>query len=175
VHQRLPRFEGLYLDLIVDYFTYVIVPALFFYQSNVLPEGWRLFGAGLILVASQYHSGNLDQKTPDYYFRGFPAWWNVLVFYVWIFHFAAWVNLALVVFFSLATFLPILFLHPLRVNDWKPVTVAVTMVWSAANAAILLEYPHVDRWLIWVSLAGLAYLTGLCVARTARGAPFLHA
>jgi len=174
IRETLPRFAGVNLDLIVDYFTYVIVPALFFYRSELLPNHWKLFSAMLILVASQYHSGNLDQKTTDYYFRGFPAWWNVLAFYLYVFHPPAYLNLVLVIVFGLSTFTPmLLFLHPLRVKEWKMMTVGVITIWTIVNAAILAQMPAPKRGLLIVSLAGLAYLSTVCLVRTAKRAPFV--
>ncbi len=171
VREVLPRIDGVNLDLIVDYLTYVIVPALFFYRFNLLPENWNLFAAALVLVASQYHSANLDQKTPDYYFRGFPAWWNVLAFYLYVFHPPAWINLALVVFFAISTFVPgMLFLHPLRAKEWKAFTIGVLAIWTTANIAILLQLPTPSNWLLWLSLAGLIYLMARCVIRMVTGA-----
>lgn len=170
VREVLPRFDGVNLDLIVDYLTYVVVPALFFFRFNLLPPGWRLFGTAAILIASQYHSANLDQKTPDYYFRGFPAWWSVLAFYFYVFRLPVWVNLALVIFFAIATFVPgMLFLHPLRAPGWKKLTIAVLVAWSAANLGILLRLDNPPDWLLWLSLAGLAYLIIRCIARMVQG------
>lgn len=96
VRDVIPRVDGAVLDLVVDYLTYVLVPAIFIYWFGLLPTGWGLAGAGFILVTSLYCFANLDMKTDDNYFVGFPAIWNVVALYMYVLDFDVWVNLVVV-------------------------------------------------------------------------------
>jgi len=166
-----PRFDGFVVDCIVDYFTYVVLPVVVLYRSDVLPEGWRLAAAALVLVSSTYHYGNLDVKAPDWFFYGFPAWWNVLVFYLFLLHGPPPVNLAVVLAFVVLTPVPIKYIHPFRVRLLRPLNVAALVVWSAAMGWMVYRYPEPAPAVAAVSLAAAGYLFLLGVARTLVATP----
>ena len=88
VGTRLPRFSGERLDLVIDYVTYVFIPALALLLAGYLPGclGWLL--ASLILLSSLFHFCDTESKTDDYSFVGFPAIWNIVAFYVFAFQHA---------------------------------------------------------------------------------------
>ncbi len=119
VTEHLPNVDGVTIDNIVDYFTYVVVPAFYIWWLPVLPEGWSIAAAALILMTSQYHFSDLRHKTHDNYFRGFPALWNLVIFGFYVFSPSPWVALALVVVFAVTTFIPLKFVHPFRVEHLK--------------------------------------------------------
>jgi len=77
-----PNINGAVLDNIVDYFTYVIIPALMVYWFSLVPPGWELGVASMILLVSCYTFANTNLKTEDYFFSGFPALWNIVVLYI---------------------------------------------------------------------------------------------
>ncbi len=108
----LPEFDGALLDNILDYLNYVFVPAYFLLQSDVLPGPLRAAGAALILLVSAYQFCQSDAKTEDYYFKGFPSYWNIVVFYMFVLNLAPWLNLALVVVLSILVFVPIKYVYP---------------------------------------------------------------
>lgn len=80
----LPRFSGERLDLIVDYLTYVAVPAFVFAESGLLPEDFRLPAAIAILMSGLFHFSDLESKTEEGLFVGFPAIWNVVLLYLFV-------------------------------------------------------------------------------------------
>jgi phosphatidylcholine synthase len=142
VHQRLPRFSGERLDLVIDYITYVFVPALAMVRGGFLDGTGGLIIASLILVSSLYHFSDLASKGEDYTFIGFPAIWNVVALYLFALSPPAWFNYAALLVCVFFTFIPIRWVHPVRVEKLRAVTLIVTAAWSiAAIAAVASGFP----------------------------------
>jgi phosphatidylcholine synthase len=157
----LPRFSGERLDLIVDYLTYVVVPAFALTEATLLPEGTRLPAAIAILLSSLFHVADLNSKTDEGYFVGFPAIWNIVVLYLFVLEPVPLVSLAIVTFFVLLTFVPILAVHPFRVGRLRPLTCLVTLVWTGAAAvAVANPFPS-PLWVQAVLLLSAVYFTGV--------------
>ena len=125
-----PRYSGDILDLVVDYLTYVLVPALAIATGAILPPSLELAAAAAILVSSAIYFADRQMKTETWYFRGFPAAWNLIAFYLFLLRPEPRVALAVVVAFVALTFLPIFFVHPLRVKRLRGLNIALGSVWS---------------------------------------------
>ncbi len=132
VTEHLPNVDGVTIDNIVDYFTYVIVPAVYIWWLPVMPEGWGIPAAALILMTSQYHFSDLRHKTHDNYFRGFPALWNLVIFGFYVFMPEPWTALAFTVAFAVFTFVPLKFVHPFRVEHLKRTNLTMATIGSIA-------------------------------------------
>lgn len=169
VSEAVPRVDGATLDLVLDYFTWVIVPAVMLLAPGVLPAGTGRVAAAAVLVSALYHYSRTDIKTPDYYFNGFPAWWNVVVAYLLALGSGPRVNLAVVAAGVLLTFSPVKFIHPVRVRDFRRANLVATAVWSVATTVLLARYPARPPALAALSLAAAAHLVGVGVLRTLRG------
>jgi len=142
VTEVLPRWSGERLDLIVDYLTYVGVPAFAFAESDLLPAPFRVAAGIAILLSSLFHMADLGSKTGAGYFVGFPAIWNVVLLYLFAFMPPPVVSLLIVGFFVLLTFVPILAVHPFRVAELRAVTWPATALWVvAAIGAIANPFP----------------------------------
>src|SRR5918912_1683750 len=147
VKELLPSFDGGLLDNIVDYMTYVLAPILLLWSSGYLPGG--AFGvalAALPLLASSYQFCRVDAKTEDgaqtdHFFLGFPSYWNVVAFYVIVFDLGAAAVSAILLVCSLLVFVPIRYVYPSRTMAFRMVTAALTLLWMAANVAILMQMP----------------------------------
>jgi len=162
----LPRFSGERLDLIIDYLTYVVVPAFALYLSDLLPEPIRLTAAAAMLLSSVFHVADLNSKTEDGYFVGFPAIWNVVLLYLFAFQLPPYVALVIVMLFVTLTFVPILSVHPFRVARLRPLTCAVTLVWIAAAAfAVANPFPS-PLWVQVLLVLTAAYLASIGLARS---------
>jgi phosphatidylcholine synthase len=168
VREVLPRFDGLAVDSIVDYFTHCILPALFLYRTGLVPPPVAFLTAALVLVLTPYHFGNLDVKTSDYFFQGFPGWWNMLVFYLFLFPLPPWVNFAIVMLFCVLLFVPIKYVYPSRAVRLRIPMQAAVVVWGGANAVILAQLPAPSRALVWLSLFCIVFLGGVGLVRTFR-------
>src|SRR5207244_9521608 len=107
-----PFFDGTRLDDLLDYFTYVIVPAVFLVHLRLLPAGAAVPVALCPVLASAYGFCRTDAKTSDHYFTGFPSYWNVVAFYLYTLGWPLAVNAAVVVLFSIAVFVPVRYIYP---------------------------------------------------------------
>jgi len=142
VTEVLPRWSGERLDLIVDYLTYVGVPAFAVAESDLLPAPFRVAASIAILLSSLFHMADLGSKTGAGYVVGFPAIWNVVLLYLFAFMPPPVVSLLIVGFFVLLTFVPILAVHPFRVAELRAVTWPATALWVvAAIGAIANSFP----------------------------------
>jgi phosphatidylcholine synthase len=139
VRQRLPWFDGATLDLVVDFTTYVLVPALVLSLSGLIPQPFAS-GAGIVIaVVGAIYFADTRMKTPEQSFRGFPAVWNVVVFQLMVYKFPVIVTLAIIAGFAVLTFLPVEFVHPMRVKRMRPITFAMAVAWGLLALAALIE------------------------------------
>jgi phosphatidylcholine synthase len=168
VEERLPRFSGERLDLVVDYVTYVFVPALALVRAGFLGDEIAPFLAAAILLSSLYHFADLASKGDDYSFIGFPAVWNLVAFYVFAFAAPAWIACVVVVLCVVLTFVPMRWVHPLRVVRLRIVTLAITVAWAVA--AIIAAWSGFPAGLWVKAVLGLsaAYVVSLTFVRYAR-------
>ena len=161
----LPRFSGERLDLIVDYLTYVAVPAYALTEAPLLPEHARLPAAAAILLSSLFHVADTESKTEEGYFVGFPAIWNIVLLYLFALAPPPYVALAIVAAFVALTFVPILCVHPFRVARLRPLTCIVTLLWiGAAAVAVALPFPS-PLWVQVLLSVTAAYFAGVGFAR----------
>lgn len=124
--------NGALLDLIIDFLTYVVIPALALYASGLLPGWTGWFAVLLIPYASALYFADIRMKTPDASFSGFPGCWNMLVLALLVIRPGEWSTLVLVVLLSVAMFLPLRFVHPIRTVRWRHVTFPIAFVWTSA-------------------------------------------
>jgi phosphatidylcholine synthase len=165
------RIDGETLDLIIDYLTYVFVPAVFLWRAQLIPGPAAPWLAAIILVSALYNFTRRDLKTADNYFRGFPSLWHVAALYLFVGRPGAAVGAVTVCALALLTFAPVHFVHPFRVRDYGHWLPALATGWAAATAALLWPWwsPDVLSLLLALSLALAAVLLGLGLLRTIRG------
>nr|ADW77212.1 phosphatidylcholine synthase [Pseudomonas sp. 593(2011)] len=163
----LPHFDGSTLDLVIDYLTYVFIPAIFIYRYVPLPVHTELLAVGVILVSSLFCFCNVNMKSKDNYFVGFPAAWNVVAVYFFVLDLHPWVSFVTVLVLAALTLTRMKFLHPFRVRQFMPLNIAVTFVWMLSSALLILQQPTDQPWLLGLWFAASAYFVGVCVWRTA--------
>ena len=161
VKEMVPAIDGSTLDNIVDYLNYVFIPAVMVYWFNLVPSQLTLLAVALILIVSCYTFANTKLKTEDNYFRGFPAVWNMVIFYLFVIGTTQLTNFLVIVFFSVMTFIPLKYLHPFRVKERKPLNLFMLAIWSVCCVFLLLDlrdtptqltvYRHFYYW-PWVAL-----------------------
>jgi phosphatidylcholine synthase len=134
VGRAIPSIDGNTLDLVIDYVTCVVGPAFFFHQFGMFPEqgGVALIMVALILVSSLYCFANTNLMTPDHYFNGFPAMWNLVAAVLWVLQARPWINVIVTVVFVVLTFLPVQFIHAFRTRDFRQITIPLMVVWLSA-------------------------------------------
>ena len=179
VREYTPNFDGASLDLVIDYFTYVAVPAVMVYWFNMVPldwifagSTWSLVAAATIMAVSCYTFANVGMKSEDYYFVGFPAIWNVVVLYFYVLDTGWLINGVTIVILAILTFVPIKFVHPLRVTHWRNITIPMTVLW--ATMTLLLVYSSKDegpadalyKIELWIWIAASLYFAWISLWRT---------
>lgn len=164
----LPHFDGSTLDLVIDYLTYVFIPAIFVYRFIALPDYTLLLSVGVILLSSLFCFCNLNMKSKDNYFIGFPAAWNVVIVYLYLLDFAPWLSLVTILVLAGLTLSKMKFLHPFRVKQFMPLNIGVTLLWMAACALLIMQYPLNQTWLLLVWGLTSVYFVGICLWRTVR-------
>jgi phosphatidylcholine synthase len=160
VKEVLPFVDGARLDDIVDYFTYVVVPVFFVVYVGLVPPAAAMPVAALILVASGYGFSQLAAKTADHYFTGFPSYWNVVAFYLYVLGWPPAVNAAVLVGFAVLVFVPLPYAYPSRMPELRVPTVALGLVWGATLLWGVVHLEDAKRLLTW-TLAYPAYYLGL--------------
>jgi phosphatidylcholine synthase len=134
VAELLPRWSGDVLDLVVDFVTYVFVPAYAIAAGGVLPP-WLGAPAGIVIVMTgAIYFADRSMKTADNYFRGFPTLWNVVAFYLFVLKPAPWLAAGLVALLAVLTFVPFKFLHPFRVARLRVVSMGAVVLWALLAA-----------------------------------------
>ncbi len=136
-----PQFDGATLDNVIDYFTYVAVPAMMIYWFGFVPAGWATATAAAVMLVSLYTFANAGVKTSDYYFSGFPAVWNVVVLAFHILQTGPWTNLVVIGICLVMTFVPLKYVHPFRVRSMRAVTIPMTVLWAATTLRLVLVDP----------------------------------
>jgi len=129
VEKLLPRWSGNTLDLVVDFTTYVFVPAFAIAASGLLPQVLAIPAGIVVVITGALYFADRDMKTDDNYFRGFPAVWNLAAFYLYLLEPPEWAAAVSIAVLAGLSFAPIRFLHPLRVQRWRPINIALLAAW----------------------------------------------
>jgi phosphatidylcholine synthase len=163
-----PRWSGAVLDLVVDFTTYVFVPAYAIVSSGLMPPQWAVPSGFIIAVTAALYFADRNMKATDNHFVGFPAVWNVVAFYLLLVRPELWITVTLIAVFAVMTFLPIRFVHPIRVQRMRWVNLGVLVLWGILAAIALMEGLSPQPW-ITVALCLIAVyflLAGLVPARS---------
>ena len=171
VTDKTPNIDGSALDLVIDYLNYVIIPALMIYWFQFVPPGWEIYIPAGIVAVSLYTFANINMKTSDYYFSGWPAIWNILVLYYYILGTNLWINLIVIIILYILTFVPIKFVHPLRVKNLRNYTIFATVLWGASTLKLVTANPNINLFLeekivmaIWILCS--IYFASLCFTKS---------
>jgi phosphatidylcholine synthase len=160
VAEVLPRWSGDALDLVVDFTTYVFVPAFAIATSSLLPEIAAIPLALAIVVSSALYFADAHMKTEDNYFHGFPALWNAIAFYLFVLKPPAVLAAVLILALVVMTFLPLRVIHPFRVVQLRMVNVIALVLWSALAFYALLANLDPGPWVAWPLVAIGVYFLG---------------
>lgn len=158
VKEVLPNWSGDTLDNVIDYVTYVLLPAFALYQSGMIGEPWSFVAAGAIVVSSAIYYADMGMKTDEYFFSGFPVVWNMIILTLFVTN-AGPVTTSILVFGSvLLTFLPVHFLHPVRVKRLRPLNLGICLLWCALGGYSLLLHFQTPTWVMIGFVASGLYL-----------------
>lgn len=130
VKTHAPQFDGVLLDLIIDYLTYVFIPAFALFKSGLLPGWTGWIGIILITFASAMYFADTRMKTKDNSFAGFPGCWNMVVLVLFVAEPNFWIILAIVTIIAASQFTKLEFIHPVRTKRWRKVSLPVAFLWT---------------------------------------------
>ncbi|PSL20975.1 CDP-alcohol phosphatidyltransferase family protein [Shimia abyssi] len=158
VKKYAPEFDGVLLDLIIDYLTYVFIPAFALFKSGLM-DGWTGWVAIIVITfASAMYFADTRMKTNDYSFSGFPGCWNMVVLVIFALEPNFWVSLTIVTVLAISMFLPIKFVHPVRTARWRAITLPMALAWTFfAGWAAWVDF-HPESWAHWGLVITSIYL-----------------
>jgi phosphatidylcholine synthase len=158
VAEVLPRWSGDVLDLVVDFTTYVFVPAYAVGASGLLPTLFAVPAAIIIVVSGALYFADKNMKTEDNYFQGFPALWNVAAFYLFVLKPPPALGAAVIVLLAALSFMPFKFLHPMRVRRLRVMNVLAVALWSVLAVIAILRDLDPGPWVAGALFAVALYL-----------------
>lgn len=154
-----PTFDGRKLDDITDYINYTFIPIFFAYQFGLVQESW-MWVLALALLTGAYGFCQDTAKTNDGFFTGFPNYWNLLVFYLFVFNANPVVNALLLLAFSILIFVPVKYVS-YSTKSFQKLTVLVSAVYGLLLGYIVYTFDHLNMGLVWLSILGPLYSIGI--------------
>jgi phosphatidylcholine synthase len=159
--ELLPRWSGDVLDLVVDILTYVFVPAYAIATSGLLPEPLAVPLGALIVITGSLYFADRQMKTTDYYFRGFPALWNVAAFYLFLLKLPPWFSALAVVALAALTFAPFHVVHPIRILHLRAITIVALIAWALLAVIAVAEGLAPGFWIVAALCILAIYFVGI--------------
>ncbi|HRO13811.1 MAG TPA: CDP-alcohol phosphatidyltransferase family protein [Paracoccus sp. (in: a-proteobacteria)] len=149
VKDNWPTYDGVLMDLIIDYLTYVFIPAYALFKSGLLPgwTGWVCIIA--IVYGSVIYFVDTRMKTRDNSFAGFPACWNMVVLVLFALKPNFWVILIVVVALAVTMFTNVKFIHPVRTERWRAVSLPMAVAWVIFAGWAAAVHFHPQSWALW--------------------------
>jgi phosphatidylcholine synthase len=172
VQERLPQWSGDSLDFVVDFVTYVFVPAYAITAGGLLPEAVALPLGALVAVTGALYFADTRMKMSDNCFRGFPVLWNAVAFYLFLLKPPPWIGAAGVTLLLLLTFVPFPFIHPIRVAHWRRSTLAIGALGALLAVLSLVQNLDPPAWVAAaLSAIALYFLAAGLMRRLAGDTP----
>jgi phosphatidylcholine synthase len=156
VSEVLPGFDGRRLDDLIDFQTYTCLPLALVWRAGLLSPALQPLLL-VPLVASAYGFCQVHAKTDDNYFLGFPSYWNIVAFYLYVLRLPETASLAIILVLAALTFVPTRYLYTSSGGRWAPLTNTFATAWLASLLAILWMWSEAPGWLVHVSLLFPAY------------------
>jgi phosphatidylcholine synthase len=172
VSQTIPKIDGALLDNLVDFINYVVTPCFFLLMSPLLPVSLKWVVVGAIAMSSAYQFAQVDAKTEDHFFKGFPCYWNIVVFYLFILNSDPSLNAGVLLVFSVLVFVPVKYVYPSRMDNvsqsrWpRLLLLLASTIFCASCLWLLWIYPRVDSLVFGYSLVFIALYVGVSLYRT---------
>lgn len=169
VKERLPHFDGARLDDIVDYLTYVFVPALIVWQAELVPVAFPICAAMLLSSAYGFAHTSAKVESPstslraggDHFFTGFPSYWNIVAVYLYVLQLPQRTNAIILGVLAVLVFVPVRYLYPSRTRTLRVPTLVLGAIWAALLAWMIWRLPAVDGPWPLVSLIFPVYYVAL--------------
>jgi len=161
VKERLPQFDGALLDNIIDYQTYVFVPALIVWRAELVPVAFPVCAAMLLSSAYGFAHSAAKVEAGDHFFTGFPSYWNAVVVYLYILQLPQIANAIILAALAVLVFVPIRYIYPSRTRTLQIPTLILGATWAALFAWMIFRLPATDGPWTALSLVFPAWYVGL--------------
>lgn len=158
VKNVLPSWSGELLDNVIDYVTYVLIPAFIIYNSGLLNTTLSYLSGLIIVSSSAIYYADTSMKTKENFFKGFPVVWNMLVFALFVIHPNQWLCFSCIAISAIICFLPIYFLHPVRVVRLRMINLPIFLIWCVLGIIALLYNFHSPFWVRVLSVVTGIYI-----------------
>jgi phosphatidylcholine synthase len=165
VHVTAAHIDGAILDLVIDFLTYVLVPVVALWRSDLMPTQASFWIGLVVTIAAALYFADTRMKTDDLWFRGFPATFNILVLYLFILRPPWPVSAAALLAASAMMFSPIVFVHPLRVARMRWLTIAMSLAWLVLAAVAIVTKLTPPPWVVAGLVVTAAYFLVLPLLR----------
>jgi phosphatidylcholine synthase len=163
VKERLPNFDGAKLDDVIDYLTYAFIPMLLALHAGLLPPSTGVWVGAIVLLASGYGFSQTAAKvrTSDYFFTGFPSYWNLVVVYLFLLELPPVTSAAILLGFAILVFVPLRYVYPSRTETFSTVTNSLGVLWALTLAWLVWQLPTRHTAITLASLLFPAYYFAL--------------
>ncbi|WP_035008905.1 phosphatidylcholine synthase [Bartonella vinsonii] len=152
----LPTWSGELLDNIIDYVTYVLIPAFALYQSGLMGAGLSFLLSAIIVISSAIYYADTGMKTKENFFKGFPVVWNMMVFMLFVVKPGEWITFTIIALSAIISFLPIYFIHPVRVIRLRWLNFPIFLLWCSFGVAAFFYQLDAPYWVkIGISITGI--------------------
>ncbi|MGC1182492.1 CDP-alcohol phosphatidyltransferase family protein [Legionella sp.] len=173
IKKVLPKIDGTLLDNLVDYVNYVITPCFFLLvKPDMLPNHLSLPIIAAITITSSYQFCQLDAKTLDHFFKGFPCYWNITIFYMFLFNTSATTNAIILAILSVLIFVPVKYVYPSRLDyltkskTLKTLMHCCSIIYGISSICLLTYYPDTNAVWLFLSMAYVSMYLYLSFYRT---------
>jgi phosphatidylcholine synthase len=175
VKERLPHFDGAKLDDIIDYLTYVFIPVLLALHAGLLPPTSGVWVGAIVLLASAYgfNQSAAKVRTSDYFFTGFPSYWNLVIVYLFLLELSPFTSVAVLLGFAILVFVPLRYVYPSRTTTLSGVTNGLGVLWALTLAWLVWQLPvrHVTLTIISLAFPVYYFVLSFWLDRRSRQAP----
>ena len=159
IKEIVPQIDGALLDNMVDYVNYVITPCFFLLvKPDMLPLHWAPLIITMVTITSSYQFCQSDAKTPDHFFKGFPCYWNIALFYMILFNTSPTMNAIILVILSVLIFVPVKYVYPSRLDyltDSRVLKILMhccSAIYGISSICLLITYPQTNNWWLYLSM-----------------------
>lgn len=156
IHQNAPKIDGALMDNIIDFVTWTIAPLVWIYATMGIPL-WVLM---LCALASIFGFSNVEAKSSDDFFTGFPSFWNVVVFYIYLLSLSTGVASVIMLGFAIATIIPVRFIYPSKTESFQKITIALGILYLFQFIALLILFEESPMLLVYSSFIFPTYYFG---------------
>lgn len=172
VKEVVPTIDGALLDNIIDFANYTLIPCFFILISDLLLPAWRVPCVFIITMASAYQFTQTDAKTRDHFFKGFPSYWNIAVFYLYFWQMSSIKNLYVLLILAALSFVPIKYIYPTRLDYMSSHPLLRTgmgigtIAWGVVSVWLLWLFPATNHLLVALSLGYIIFYFCFSLYRT---------